>query len=264
MTPADREALRQQMLLRALMGDARPGVVAGWLRDGARVERGLAVYRANAGAAAERALAAAFPTVQQLLGEESFAALARAFWRRHPPQQGDLGTWGDGLPVFMADAESLASEDYLPDVARLEWAIHRAERAADTQPVQGLEQLAALAPEALRLVLVPGTVLVASAHPIVTIVAAHLSTAADRFDAVRAAFAAGVGETALVVRQGYRAVARALPSAEAAFTAALLAGDSLAAALVQAGPDFDFETWLITALREQRLAAVQVIAPETP
>ena len=46
------------MLLRALLGDARPGVVGGWMRDGARLARGLAAYRANAGALAERALAA--------------------------------------------------------------------------------------------------------------------------------------------------------------------------------------------------------------
>jgi hypothetical protein len=33
-SPRKPEALRQQMLLRALWRDARPGVVEGWLRDG--------------------------------------------------------------------------------------------------------------------------------------------------------------------------------------------------------------------------------------
>ena len=43
---ADREALRQQMLLRALWRDARPGVVAGWMRDDpARFQRGLQAYQ---------------------------------------------------------------------------------------------------------------------------------------------------------------------------------------------------------------------------
>ena len=32
MNGAAKEALRQQMLLRALLGDARPAVVGGWLR----------------------------------------------------------------------------------------------------------------------------------------------------------------------------------------------------------------------------------------
>ena len=42
----------EKELLRALLNDARPGVVAGWMRDGERFGRGLAAYRANAGALA--------------------------------------------------------------------------------------------------------------------------------------------------------------------------------------------------------------------
>jgi hypothetical protein len=259
----DKEALRQQMLLRALWGDARPGVVAGWLRDGPRVERGLAAYRANAGAAAERALAAAYPTVQQLLGEESFAALARACWRRHPPTAGDLGLWGDALPAFMADAESLASEPYLPDVARLEWAVHRAERAADATPPQGLERLGSDDPASLVLRLAPGTALVDSKHPVVTVWQAHRSTADDRFAPVRAAFEAGTGECALVAREGWRAAVRALAPDEARYTQALLVGGSLATALTAAGDTFDFQAWLIAALQQQRLVAVEPLHANT-
>ena len=87
-----REALRQQMMLRALLGDARPAVVEGWLGgDATRKRAGLAAYRANAGALAERALAAAVPTVAQLLGDESFAGFARAFWTAHPPTEFRIG-----------------------------------------------------------------------------------------------------------------------------------------------------------------------------
>lgn len=256
---SDKEALRQQMLLRALWGDARPGVVAGWLRNGPRVgnvARGLAAYRANAGAAAERALASAYPTVQQLLGDEAFAALARACWQRHPPTAGDLGLWGGALPAFMADAQTLAGEAYLPDVARLEWAVHQAERAADASAPQGLERLGSDDPAALVLRLAPGTAVVDSSHPVVSIWQAHRSSAADRFAPVRAAFAAGKGECALVVRVGWRAGVHASPPDEARFTQAVLAGADLATALTAAGDGFAFEAWLITALQQQRLAAV--------
>ncbi len=270
-TATDKEALRQQMLLRALWGDARPGVVAGWLRDGLRVgnvARGLAAYRANAGAAAERALAAAYPTVQQLLGDESFAALARACWQRHPPTAGDLGLWGDALPAFMADAQALAGEPYLPDVARLEWAVHTAERAADIDThaatPSGLERLGSDDPSALALRLAPGSALVESKHPVVTIWQAHRSDEADRFAPVRAAFEAGVGECALVARRGWRATVRALPADEARFTQAVLAGRSLGAALAAAGDGFAFDAWLIAALQQQRLAAVEPLAVNTP
>ena len=256
MNGAAKEALRQQMLLRALLGDARPGVVAGWLRDGPRVDAGLAAYRANAGALAERALAAAYPTVQQLLGEDSFAALARGLWRRHPPLAGDIALWGAALPAFIADAESLASEPFLPDLARLEWAVHEAERAADAVAPRGLELLADADPAALRLCLAPGTAIVSSAHPVATIWHAHRSRAGDRFDAVRAAFAADVGEQVLVARQGWKATVTALAADEARCTTALLAGHSLAAALQEAGARFDFEAWRIKALRLQRISAV--------
>lgn len=276
MSDPNREALRQQMLLRALWGDARPGVVAGWLRPlpgGAGVQRGLAAYRANAGALAERTLAAAYPTVQQLLGEESFAALARAFWSRHAPTAGDMGLWGAELATFMADAESLATEPYLPDLARLEWAVHTAERAADGsldgphgELPAGLQALADHDPEVLQLTLLPGTAVVASAHPIVSIWQAHRRTDVDRFDAVRAAFAEGRSESALVARSGWKASVGLVAAAEARFVTALLAGQTLGAAFLTAAPDFEFEPWLIQALRSGLLTAVspQAHPPETP
>jgi hypothetical protein len=78
---------------------------------------------------------------------------------------------------------------------------------------------------------------------------------------VRAAFEAGSGECALISRDGWRASVRALPPGEARFTQAVLAGQSLAAALDAAqttvGDRFDFQAWLIAALQQQGLAAVE-------
>ena len=262
MNAADREALRQQALLGALAGDAPPVLHAGWFREsqgGSSTERGLAAYRDHADALAERALWAAFPTLQQLLGAESFAALARAFWRRHPPIVGDMGLWGAELAGFIADAASLGDEPYLADVARLEWAVHEAERAVDGATVEGLSSLADGEPTLLRLILAPGTAIVESRYPVVAIWQAHRSAAVDRFDGVKAVFAAGTGACALVIRNGWQAQVHALSPAEAAFTRATLDGRSLACALVAGGAGFDFERWLVSALREGRLAAVRDI-----
>ncbi|MBI3368911.1 MAG: putative DNA-binding domain-containing protein, partial [Burkholderiales bacterium] len=75
------EAQRQRLLLRALWqrGDADGDAsLRAWLRESPqRAAQGLAAYRTNGGALAERALGAAFPTVLQLVGEDSFALLAR-------------------------------------------------------------------------------------------------------------------------------------------------------------------------------------------
>jgi Putative DNA-binding domain len=261
MKPADKEALRQQMLLRALLGDARPGVVTGWLQP-RQVRRGLAAYQAHAGALAERALATAYPTLQQLLGEASFAALARHYWQLHPPLAGDITLWGASLPAFIADAEALADEPYLPDVAQLEWALHRVQTAADAPAPgpTGLELLATHEPAALRLQLPAGSVVLGSNWPVFSLWQAHQRTADDRFDAVREALAAGRGEQGLVTRSGWAPQVLVLSAAEARFTAALLAGQTLAQALTEAlqesGDEFDFEAWLIAALQQQRLLAV--------
>ena len=248
------EADRQQQLLDAL-----------WRRRDTLPETaGLRAYRANAAAAAERALAAACPTVRQLMGDDSFAALARALWHHAPPDRGDLAQWGADLPAFLAADRALAGEPYLADVARVDLALRSAESAADAalDPAT-LQRLAEHPPETLRLRLAPGAALVVSPHPVATIVNAHRSAAPDRFAPVRAAFAAGQGEAAFVWRRGWRGDVAALDAAQAAFMRALLAGADLAAAL-DAAPDLDFETWLVRALDADWLAAIDLTSPETP
>jgi len=258
----EKESLRQQMMLRALLNDARPGVVAGWMRDGEGFARGLAAYRANAGALAERALTAAYPTLAELLGDEAFAGLARAFWQRQPPARGDIAQWGAALPAFVADENALADEPYLADVARLDWAIHLAARAADdSRAPSGLERLSDADPSTLRLVPRRGTALVESPHPIATIVLAHRSDAKERFTPVRAAFTSGEGEAALVWREGWAVRVAALPPAQVPFTRAVLRGADLDHSLKEAGPQFDFEAWLLAALRTGWLAGAEVFRP---
>ncbi len=252
------EAQRQALLLRALWRQAPDAALAGWLRDAPeRRARGLSAYRSNAAAIAARSLAAAFPTVAQLVGAGSFEALAAAFWHAHPPLRGDLAEHGAGLPAFIAAAAQLADVPWLADSARLDWAAHRAEASADAaEAAAGLDRLASEDPATLCLRLQPGTALLESPWPVATLWQAHRSSAEDRFAAVREALSEGRGESALVWRAGWRAQVTALPEADAAFTRALLAGGSLAAALEAAGANFNFEPWLLDCLRHGRLAAV--------
>lgn len=242
------EAGRQQRLLAALSGGEGGGLDA----------RGLAAYRANAAAAAERALAAACPTVQQLLGEETFAAVARRLWQAAPPTRGDLAQWGDALPAWLEQDTALADEPFLADVARVDLAVHRAEMAPDAvlDPAR-LARLSDIDAARLQLRLAPGAALLISDHPVATIWQAHRSVAPDRFAPVRAAVAAGRGEPAFVWRQGWRGQVAALTPDQAIFTVALLAGASLADAL-DAAPALYFETWLLQALDLQWLSDVEI------
>lgn len=247
-----RELARQQALVRALQQPGGDLALTPWLREqGARLARGLSAYRANAGAAAERALASSFPTVQALMGDEAFAALARAYWQAHPPSRGDLAWLGEQLPDFMGQSPQLADEPYLPDSARLDWLLACAEQAADAEvDPASLGLLAEQEPQRLRLRLMPSVQLLRSEHPVLAIWQAHHSDEPDPFAPVRAALAAGEGCQALVWRDGWRARAVALEPAAWRFTEALLAGQDLARALESGGTALDFGAWLAQALQQ--------------
>lgn len=205
--------------------------------------RGLAAYRANAHASAERALQAAYPVLAQLVGDGDFAYLARDFWQRQPPAYGDLAQWGATLPAFLANSQQLRDTPYLADVAHIEWALHTcagaADRSADTASFALLTQHPA---EQLVFMLAPGAQVISSAYPAASIVLAHLSqgTMAQAAQLLRA----GVGGTALVWRQGFAPRLCELPVAQRSFTQAVCQGHTVAQALDAAAVAFDFSAWL--------------------
>ena len=138
--------------------------------------RGLQVYQANRAVLAERTLASTYPVVAQLIGQTSFEPLARHFWQQHPPQRGDMGQWGAQLPEFLEALPQLVDEPFLADVARLEWALHRAASAPDA--VLDAPSFALLSDEApVGLAFCSGTYSMASAYPVVSIIHAQIGRA---------------------------------------------------------------------------------------
>ncbi|HZT55210.1 MAG TPA: putative DNA-binding domain-containing protein [Burkholderiaceae bacterium] len=255
------EAARQQRLLQALAGAAPHDAAALGLREsGARAARGLEAYRANAEGVADRALASTFPTIRAMVGADDFARVARAFWHAQPPRRGDLGEWGDAFAGWLAADAALARWPWLADCARLDWALHACERAADAVlDAASLGQLESTDPAQLRLRLMPGAALLRSAWPLAAIHRAHQlegAAAEAAFDELRAAIAAARGEPVFVARRGWRAVVHPLDAPGAAWMQDLLDGVDLAAALERAGPGFDFAAWLASALRESWLQGV--------
>ena len=154
MTPL---AARQRDFLAAVRGERDPGA--------------LAIYREQALAGWRHALAAAYPVVERLVGPAFFGEAADRHADAHPSASGDLHEYGREFARFLASYPFAASLPYLPDVARLEWAVHEAGFASDA-PSFDIAALAAVEtarqPE-LVLAFAPATRLLQSAHPVVAL-----------------------------------------------------------------------------------------------
>jgi hypothetical protein len=169
-------------------------------------------------------------------------------------RRGDLGEWGAVLPAWIERHPGLAVWPWLADSARLDFARHRAERAADAAIDLGsLQLLDTHDPDHLHLRLVPGTALLESSWPIGSIHAAHQLDASVA-DAAYAALRHLPGKTVMVVRQGFRATVLVLDDAR--WTRQLLAGGALGPALEHVGEGFDFGAWLARAVREAWLERI--------
>ncbi|MFL6700335.1 MAG: putative DNA-binding domain-containing protein [Vitreoscilla sp.] len=225
-----------------------------WLAgDDELVDRRMAIYRANMVAAADKALASAYPVIRQVVGADFFHGLAREYQRVTPSASGDLTGFGQTFSDFLAAFEHTRAMAYLPDLARLEWAAHRAYGAADA-PDWDPASLGTVQPDRqaeIRFQWAPGTAVVASAHPIVRIWTIHQPGYDGQFSV-----AWEQAETALVSRDGFAVGIWACSPADAVFITASLAGlpfgDAAAAALAS-HPDFDLGALLARALSARQI-----------
>lgn len=90
------------------------------------------------------ALASTLPRLQQFLGKEPFAALAREYIDLSPSSYPSIRWFGDQLPLLLT--RSFPEQPWLAELARWEWAIAAAFDGPDAEPV-GVDALAAVAPE---------------------------------------------------------------------------------------------------------------------
>lgn len=233
-------------------------------------DRGLKAYQSNGHALAERVLVAAYPVVTEVLSADSMGQLARALWHAHPPTRGDLAWWGAELPAFMAASTQLADLPWLPDLARLEWALHTAQAAPDVAvPADGLASLQRLAsddPATLCLTWAAVTRVLTLDWAVWPIWHAHTQPDPDgRAQALTALgtdaahWASAQTAQVLLWRPVHAVRCQPLPPDTARFVQALLGGASLLAALEQADPDF--APWLPMALQQGLVTGVAAHTP---
>jgi hypothetical protein len=218
-----------------------PGIVLN--AQGASVFKRYNVYRNNVTVSLISALAAVYPAVQRIVGEDFFRAMARTHVRETPPRSPLLFEYGREFPSFIAAYPYAAEMPWLADVARIERAWLDAYHAADAAPLtaEALAALPAAALPDLRLQAHPATHWVHSPFPAVSIFAMNRQPGPVGPITCRDA------QTALVTRPGREVVVTHLPDEAALFVQALLEGQPLgeaAQAALSADPSFDLTAHL--------------------
>lgn len=188
---------------------------------------GFAVHRNTVTRSAIDALAANFPTVHRLLGDDAFDGAAGEFFVARPPRQGMLARYGSGFAEFLESFAPLAEIAYLPGVAALDRAWTESHLANDA-PVLDAAEVAALAPERFlvsRLVPHPAARWLRFGLPAYTIWRRH------REELPLGDALAWTGEAALLTRPCGEVVWQAIDREMLGFLSACASGQSCAAAL---------------------------------
>jgi hypothetical protein len=223
-----------------VFGDAAAAASLGIVESGLGALARIGIYRNNVLGNYRKALGATYPVVRKLVGGPFFDAAIDAFVRAYPSTQGDVNRYGGEMARFLGTYAPASELPYLPDVARLEWAIDQAGIASDAAPLDldALARVPAGSLENLRFALHPSARLVVSPYPILRIWQFHQEDYAGE-DTVDL----GAGGDALLVLRGANGVTiERLSPGEHALLAAFADRVRLGAAAARAAekePEFD-------------------------
>lgn len=245
--------MNQQAFAASLLDPSLPGPSGLTSWNGSDPRQRFGVYRNNVIVSLTDALSDAFPVSRELVGDEFFRAMARAYIQVSPPRTRLMAFYGSGFPAFIETFAPAAPVPYLADVARLEYRRIVAYHAADVAPVSIDSVNDAIADQAslpqLRLMLHPSVSVVESRWAVVSLWAAHqgaldLSTVLPT-----------VAEAALILRHDLEVEVLKISDAAAAFVRELGAGAQFGDAATRAANiDDDFDLAGILSLLLQKYA----------
>jgi hypothetical protein len=222
-----------------LAGRDRPDLVAAIASDPGTALQRLQLHRHHVARSIGATLAATFPTVAAVVGQDFFSLLARDFVAGTSLEDPILSRYGEHFPRFVGEAQERHGLPYLADVARLDWALNVAFHTP-FEPRLSAADLGAWPEESLpelSLRLPAGSSLIESTWPLDLIwQASQPETSVDKVN-----LTAGPA-CLLVFRRCNDAAFAVLAPGEAAFIESLSQGDLLAAAAqraLQAAKDFD-------------------------
>jgi hypothetical protein len=231
--------------------------------SGKPATRRFAVYRNNVTVSLVDALAAIYPTLQNLVGEDFFRGMAHAYARDNLPTSPLMFAYGAGFPAFVEDFAPAAQLPFLADVARVERAWLDAFHAADCAPLDP-QALAALGDHALpatRFAPHPATRLLALSH------AAGSIGGRDRAGLPLDGINPYQPEAVLITRPAYDVSVTVLPLGGHALLSALITGKTFAEscdAADEAAPDVDIASLLTLTIATGALGSHKAQEEGTP
>ncbi|MES2257287.1 MAG: DUF692 family multinuclear iron-containing protein [Pseudomonadota bacterium] len=251
-------AAAQQAFAHGLLvaADAGPALAAFKGGDNTGNTHRYALYRGNLIATWHKTLGATYPVIAQLVGEEFFGGLCREYGRMYPSVSGDLNQFGGDFSTFLTGFPHTAELPYLPDMARLEWALCRAHSAPDCDALDAAG-MAAVPPErieAARFLQHPACTLIASAWNVAQLWLAHQPDGPPFPDDL------ALSCHALIARPGWKTRVLSLTPAAHAALAVLYDGGDFGAALDAAfeiDEDFDIATHLQQWLEHAAFSAIE-------
>jgi len=224
----------QAAFARAMMERHESAVLAEWIvaGPGLDAEARIGTYRNSVFSNYRATLREVYPVVLALVGESFFNGAADTYASNYPSRSGDLNDFGGEFGAFLAGWPPAAQLAYLPDVARLEWAMECVFHAADAAPLD-LQALAAVPEEelpALRFELHPASRIVHSPYPILRIWQVNQ----PGFSGDQTVHLHGGGDALLVIRRSETVELERLSSGDVVLLRALAADLTLAQAHARA------------------------------
>lgn len=215
------------------------------LDDQISAERRFNIYRNNFQSSLNDALAAIYPVVEQLVGNEFFGFMIDRYIRAYPSRSGNLHNLGSAMANFVGSFQPASKLPYLTDVARLEWAYHAVFHAPAARPFdpEMLERMSTDKYPELCFSLGPACRLVCSPFPIFRIWQVNQ----ENYLGDKSVDLNKGAESTLVVRPGLEVELWHLNPAESAFVKSLESGKNLGASVeasLKHTPNFDLQKTL--------------------
>jgi hypothetical protein len=239
---------------RAIVRDEEPSSQIDRCYPNYSVPIAVEVYSNNYRGNLHDALAGAYPVIEQLVGKDFFRHMTRQFIAQHPSLSGNLHHYGAEMANFVAAFAPAQGLLYLPDVAALEWACHRAYFADDATTL-AIVKLVEILPEQysdLILRIHPSCHQVRSQYPITSIWHAHQPCVSGDFQVDLDSGPC----IALVNRKGDVVRVSELAEADAAWLQGIQNGTPLGdatTATLERYPDFDLQAVLLNLVAQEVL-----------